>query len=97
MPRRPVHQSSAAGFWARVGQMLKDRRTGTTLAYLVSMLPLGIGYFVVAASAVSMPCTPRLCWSHRRALRCYFAGHGRGTGRLPPRGPAQPAMSLKNY
>jgi uncharacterized membrane protein len=54
MPRRPVHQSNDAGFWARVGQMLKDRRTWTTLAYLVSMLPLGIAYFVIAVVGLSI-------------------------------------------
>jgi uncharacterized membrane protein len=54
MPRRPVHQGNAAGFWARVGQMLKDRRTWTTLAYLLSMLPLGIAYFVVAVVGLSI-------------------------------------------
>jgi hypothetical protein len=54
MPRRPVHQGNAAGFWARVGQMLKDRRTWTTLAYFVSMLPLGIAYFVVAVVGLSI-------------------------------------------
>src|ERR1700682_469019 len=30
MPRRPVHQGTAAGFWSRVGHMLKARRTWTT-------------------------------------------------------------------
>ncbi len=54
MPRRPVHQSNAAGFWGRVGQMLKDRRTWTTLAYLVLMLPLGIVYFVTAVVGLSV-------------------------------------------
>src|SRR5580698_6155731 len=54
MPRRPVHQSSTDGFWARVGQMLKDRRTWTTLAYFVLMLPLGIVYFVVAVVGLSV-------------------------------------------
>jgi uncharacterized membrane protein len=54
MPRRPVHRGEAAGFWARVGQMLKDRRTWTTLAYLVLMLPLGIVYFVIAVVGVSL-------------------------------------------
>jgi uncharacterized membrane protein len=53
MPRRPVHQSAAAGFWARVGGMLKDRRTWTTLAYLILMLPLGIAYFVIAVVGLS--------------------------------------------
>ncbi len=53
MPRRPVHQS-AAGFWVRVGDMLKDRRTWTTLAYLILMLPLGIVYFVMAVVGLSV-------------------------------------------
>jgi uncharacterized membrane protein len=54
MPRRPVHQSNAAGFWARVGEMLKDRRTWTTLAYLILMLPLGIVYFVIAVVGLAV-------------------------------------------
>jgi uncharacterized membrane protein len=54
MPRRPVHQGEAAGFWARVAQMLKDRRTWTTLAYLILMLPLGIIYFVIAVVGVAL-------------------------------------------
>src|SRR5580700_9182356 len=54
MPRRPVHQSTAAGFWSRVGDMLKDRRTWTTLAYLILMLPLGIAYFVIAVVGLSV-------------------------------------------
>jgi uncharacterized membrane protein len=54
MPRRPIHQSGAAGFWSRVGQMLKDRRTWTTLAYLILMLPLGIAYFVIAVVGLSL-------------------------------------------
>jgi uncharacterized membrane protein len=54
MPRRPVHQSNTTGFWARVGQMLKDRRTWTTLAYFILMLPLGIVYFVIAVVGLSV-------------------------------------------
>jgi hypothetical protein len=48
MPRRPVYQGSALGFWARIGEMLKDRRTWTTIAYFILMLPIGIAYFVLA-------------------------------------------------
>jgi hypothetical protein len=54
MPRRPVHQGQAAGFWSRVGQMLKDQRTWTTLAYLILMLPLGVVYFVIAVVGLSV-------------------------------------------
>ncbi len=54
MPRRPLHQGNTPGFWARVSQMLKDRRTWTTLAYLILMLPLGIAYFVMAVVGLSV-------------------------------------------
>jgi uncharacterized membrane protein len=54
MPRRPVHPGPPLGFWSRVGQMLKDRRTWSTLAYLLLMLPLGIVYFVTAVVGLSV-------------------------------------------
>src|SRR4051812_33905880 len=53
MPRRPVHPGPSAGLWARIGEMLKDARTWTTLAYLLLMLPVGIFYFVVAIVGIS--------------------------------------------
>jgi len=54
MPRRPLHPGPAQGFWSRVGHMLKDRRTWSTLAYLVLMLPLGIVYFSIAVAGLSI-------------------------------------------
>jgi uncharacterized membrane protein len=54
MPRRPVYQGSALGFWARIGEMLRDRRTWTTIAYFVLMLPIGIIYFVLAVVGLSV-------------------------------------------
>jgi uncharacterized membrane protein len=54
MPRRPVYQGKALGFWARIGEMLKDRRTWTTIAYLILMLPIGIACFVVAIAGLSV-------------------------------------------
>jgi uncharacterized membrane protein len=53
MPRRPLHPGTEQGFWGRVAHMLKDRRTWTTLAYLVLMLPLGIVYFVIAVTGLA--------------------------------------------
>ena len=74
MPRRPVHPGAAASWWTRIREMLKDVRTWTTLAYLLLMLPLGIIYFTVAVTglSVSAACigvplvllTQRLGWSH---------------------------------
>jgi uncharacterized membrane protein len=54
MPRRPVYQGKALGFWARIGEMLKDRRTWTTIAYLILMLPIGIVSFVIAMAGLSV-------------------------------------------
>jgi uncharacterized membrane protein len=54
MPRRPVYQGKALGFWARIGEMLKDPRTWTTIAYFIVMLPIGILYFVIAVAGLSV-------------------------------------------
>jgi hypothetical protein len=53
MPRRPIHPGPPAGIWARIGAMLRDPRTWTTLAYLLLMLPVGILYFTVAVVGIS--------------------------------------------
>ncbi len=57
MPRRPVHQGAILGFWARIGEMLKDPRTWTTIAYFLSMLPIGIIYFVLAVAGLAISLT----------------------------------------
>jgi uncharacterized membrane protein len=54
MPRRPVHPGPPAGWLARIGEMLKDVRTWTTLLYLLLMLPLGIVYFTLSVTAVAI-------------------------------------------
>jgi len=54
MPRRPVHPGPPLSFWGRIGNMLGDPRTWSTLAYLVLMLPLGIVYFVTAITGLSV-------------------------------------------
>lgn len=54
MPRRPVHPGPQAGWWARIGEMLKDVRTWTTLAYLILMMPLGMVYFVIATAGIAL-------------------------------------------
>jgi uncharacterized membrane protein len=47
MPRRPVAKPTG-GLWERIKEMLTDRRTWTTLLYMLLMLPLGIAYFTIA-------------------------------------------------
>src|SRR5215472_11772874 len=53
MPRRPVHPGPPATLWARIAEMLKDRRTWTTLLYFLLMLPLGVVYFSAAVTLLS--------------------------------------------
>src|SRR5579862_2856299 len=54
MPRRPVHPGPPAGWLSRIGEMLKDVRTWTTLLYLLVMLPLGILYFTVTVTFLAI-------------------------------------------
>jgi hypothetical protein len=54
MPRRPVYQGKALSFWARIGEMLKDPRTWTTIAYFILRLPIGILYFVIAVTGLAV-------------------------------------------
>jgi uncharacterized membrane protein len=54
MPRRPVHPGPPAPWMKRIGEMLKDARTWTTLVYLLLMLPLGIVYFTLAALGLAL-------------------------------------------
>src|SRR5579863_6150391 len=54
MPRRPVHPGPSAPWLKRIGEMLRDARTWTTLVYLVLMLPLGIFYFTLATLGLAL-------------------------------------------
>lgn len=53
MPRRPVHPGPTRGFLERIGAMLRDVRTWTTLAYFLLMMPLGIVYFTIAVTGLA--------------------------------------------
>jgi uncharacterized membrane protein len=72
MPRRPVHPGAPVGWLRRIGEMLKDVRTWTTLLYLLLMLPAGIIYFTVAVTALSVglafAATPALVVAERLGL-----------------------------
>jgi uncharacterized membrane protein len=58
MPRRGRYPTSGVPLFKRIQAMLTDRRTWTTILYLVLMLPLGIVYFTLAitGSALSLGC-----------------------------------------
>lgn len=53
MPRRPVYQARDRGMLARIGEMVTDVRTWSTMLYMLLMLPLGIVYFVIATVSLS--------------------------------------------
>jgi uncharacterized membrane protein len=56
MPRRPPYAERERPWLKRIGSMLTDARTWSTLFYMVLMLPLGIAYsvIVIVLSSVSL-------------------------------------------
>ncbi len=54
MPRRPLYSTKGQPLFERIKNMLVDRRTWTTMFYFLIMLPLGIAYFTIAISGVSI-------------------------------------------
>lgn len=54
MPRRPLYPSRGMPIMERIKEMLMDRRTWTTMFYFLLMLPLGILYFVIAVTGISV-------------------------------------------
>ncbi|HET9679742.1 MAG TPA: sensor domain-containing protein [Gammaproteobacteria bacterium] len=54
MPRRPVYQQRDLGLFARIGNMLSDGRTWSTFCYMILMLPLGIIYFTIVVTGLSI-------------------------------------------
>jgi hypothetical protein len=54
MPRRPPYPAQQLTLMKRIGAMFTDARTWTTLLYMLLMLPLGIVYFTLAVTLVSV-------------------------------------------
>ena len=54
MPRRPQFATPEGSLWARLRSWLADRRTWTTLLYMVLKLPLGIFSFVLFTVLMSI-------------------------------------------
>jgi hypothetical protein len=82
MPRRPPHPGGARTLWQRIGEMLRDVRTWTTLAYFVLRLPLGIAYFVVAVVglAIGTALPTGAVWELARRLGLHDAAGGLHVG-----------------
>jgi uncharacterized membrane protein len=54
MPRRPQLPLPPGSFWGRIGARLSDRRTWTTLLYMILKLPMGIFTFTLFISLLSI-------------------------------------------
>ena len=54
MPRRPVHPGGPRPWLQRIADMFTDPRTWSTMLYQALMLPMGIVYFVLAVTGLSL-------------------------------------------
>jgi uncharacterized membrane protein len=54
MPRRPVYNASGEPVLRRIGAMFTDPRTWSTQLYFLLMLPLGIVYFTLMVTGLSV-------------------------------------------
>lgn len=54
MPRRPPYPAQDGSLLKRIGAMFTDWRTWTTMFYMVLMLPLGIAYFTLTVTLMTM-------------------------------------------
>src|SRR5690606_5439445 len=66
MPRRPRYTDHSRSWLQRIGDMFTDSRTWLTLLYFVLMLPLGVAYFSIAVTLLSLALG--LVWSPVAAL-----------------------------
>ena len=54
MPRRPLYTERGLGWMERVKRLFTDPRTWSTMLYFALMLPLGIAYFTIAVTGLSV-------------------------------------------
>lgn len=54
MPRRLPSDETVKGLWPRIGAMLRDRRTWSTMFYMVLQLPLGVAYFTISVTGLAL-------------------------------------------
>jgi uncharacterized membrane protein len=54
MPRRPLYGSRGKPWLARIGELFADPRNWSSMLYMLLMLPLGIIYFTLAVTLLSV-------------------------------------------
>ncbi|MHB1056429.1 MAG: sensor domain-containing protein [Rhodanobacter sp.] len=95
MPRRPVYPTQGMTLMRRIGSMFTDVHTWTTLCYMWLMLPLGIAYFTLVVTLLSVSVAfigaplamlfrndwlPGLYVNHRVLVDWGFGAHAPGWG-----------------
>jgi uncharacterized membrane protein len=54
MPRRPLYSTRGKSWTARIGELFSDPRSWTTMLYMLLMLPLGVFYFTLVVTLLSV-------------------------------------------
>ena len=54
MPRRPPYTERDLPLWERIKAMFTDPRSWSSLLYMVLMLPLGVAWFTIAVTGISL-------------------------------------------
>jgi hypothetical protein len=79
MPRRPVYPTQGMSLMRRIGSMFTDVHTWTTLCYMWLMLPLGIVYFTLAVTLLSVSVAfigaPLALLFHNEWLPGWYVNH----------------------
>lgn len=88
MPRRPVYQTAGRGWMERIKALFADSRTWLSLMYMVLMLPLGVIYFSITVTlltlAVGFIAAPVLWWMGQWGWISFHGHLHLGTGSLDP-------------
>lgn len=88
MPRRPVYQTSDRGWMERIKSLFTDSRTWLSLMYMVLMLPLGVIYFTITVTLLTLAAgfiaAPVLWWMGQWGWISFHGHLHLGTGSLDP-------------
>ena len=88
MPRRPLYQAKDSTWLDRIKALFTDSRTWLSLMYMVLMLPLGIVYFTLAVTLLSLSvgliAAPVLWWMAQLGWISFHGHLHMGTGSMDP-------------
>jgi hypothetical protein len=78
MPRRPLYTQRGKGWLERIKEIFTDGRTWTAMLYFLLMLPLGIVYFTLAVTgltvALAFIAAPLAAWTGVANIRADVDG-----------------------